>query len=229
MIQSKLSVGSLNRKKGVKAYVLTINSSKGLILLVNLMNGYMRTPKIISLYKLIDWLNIKHSLNIEKKLKDKSSIDSNNWLAGFIDADGHFSVRTTTVSKYPKIECRFELSQTQRDHNNEDTYEFLSLIAKFLSSSVKEIRVNKPKPEYKIRTLNLKANLILVNYLEKYPLYSSKYLDYKDWRKVLTFFENKTHTQLETIKFIIKIKSKMNNGRTEFNLDHLSSFFNIYK
>lgn len=63
----------------------------------------MRTPKINALYRLIDWLNIRFDLDIDKKDKDISNIDSNSWLAGFIDADGHFSVRTTTVSKYPKI------------------------------------------------------------------------------------------------------------------------------
>lgn len=229
IIQSKINHGSISRKKGVNAYVLTINNFEGLILIANLINGYMRTPKINALYKLIDWLNIRFDLNIEKKDKDISNIDSNSWLAGFIDADGHFSVRTTTVSKYPKIECKFELSQRQNDHNNENNYEFLNLIADFLFTTVKEIRVDKPKPEYRVRTISLKGNLILINYIENYPLFSSKYLNYQDWRKVLVFFENKNHTNPESIKTIIEIKSKMNNKRTEFNWDHLGKFYNLYK
>ena len=229
IIQSKINHGSISRKKGVNAYVLTINNFEGLILIANLINGYMRTPKINALYKLIDWLNIRFDLNIEKKDKDISNIDSNSWLAGFIDADGHFSVRTTTVSKYPKIECKFELSQRQNDHNNENNYEFLNLIADFLFTTVKEIRVDKPKPEYRVRTTSLKGNLILINYIENYPLFSSKYLNYQDWRKVLVFFENKNHTNPESIKTIIEIKSKMNNKRTEFNWDHLGKFYNLYK
>ena len=63
----------------------------------------MRTPKIYSLYKLIDWLNNKLNLDMKKRYLDSSSLDSNSWLAGFIDADGHFIVRTTTSSKYPKL------------------------------------------------------------------------------------------------------------------------------
>jgi len=54
IIQSKLNQGSISRKKGVNAYVLTINKLEGIILLVNLINGYMRTPKIYALYRLID-------------------------------------------------------------------------------------------------------------------------------------------------------------------------------
>ena len=227
IIQSRLNYGSISRKKGVNAYILTINDFKGLILITNLINGYMRTPKINVLSKLIDWLNNKFDLKIEKKDKDVSDINSNSWLAGFIDADGHFSVRTTTVSKYPKIECKFELSQKQNDHNNENNYEFLNLIADFLFTTVKQIRMDKPKPEYRVRTMNLKGNLTLVDYLKNNPLFSSKYLNYKDWRKVLVFFESKN--QNKSIKTIIEIKSKMNNKRTEFNWDHLGKFYNLYK
>jgi hypothetical protein len=54
IIQSKLKHGSISRKKGVNAYVLTINNFEGLILITNIINGYMRTPKIHALYKLVD-------------------------------------------------------------------------------------------------------------------------------------------------------------------------------
>jgi hypothetical protein len=189
----------------------------------------MRTPKIHALYKLVDWLNIRFNLKIEKKLKDISNINSNSWLAGFIDADGHFSVRTTTIYNYPKIECKFEISQRQFDHNNMNNWEFLSLIADLLITNVKEIRKSKPKPEYRVRTTSLKGNLILVDYLKIYPLFSSKYLNFNDWRKVLIYFENKKHTNPESIKAIIELKLKMNNNRTEFNWDHLGNFYNLYK
>lgn len=36
---------------------LTINNYNGLILLISMINGNMITPKIYSLYNLIDWLN----------------------------------------------------------------------------------------------------------------------------------------------------------------------------
>jgi hypothetical protein len=54
ILQQKLRHGSLQRKKGVNAYVLTINNFEGLILVANIINGYMRTPKIIALCRLID-------------------------------------------------------------------------------------------------------------------------------------------------------------------------------
>ena len=58
----------------------------------------MRTPKIYALYNLIDWLNLKfEDINIPKKYINNSPLDSNAWLSGFIEADGHFSVRTSTT------------------------------------------------------------------------------------------------------------------------------------
>src|SRR5437868_8006498 len=54
LIQKNLGHGSLSRKKGVNAYILTVNSKEGLLLLVSLINGNMRTPKINALWILID-------------------------------------------------------------------------------------------------------------------------------------------------------------------------------
>jgi hypothetical protein len=34
--------------------------------------------------------------------------------------------------------------------------------------------------EYRVRTSSLNSNLILNDYIEKYPLFSSKYLNYRD-------------------------------------------------
>ena len=88
--------------------------------------------------------------------------------------------------------------------------------------------MDKPNPEYRVRTTSLKGNLILVDYLEKFPLYSSKYLNYKDWNKILKYFEAKLHTNPNIIKEIVTIKAQMNNSRTYFNWDHLENFYNLY-
>ena len=129
----------------------------------------------------------------------------------------------------PKIECKFEVCQRQIDHNKQSNHGFLKLIADFLYTTVKEIRVTRPKPEFRVRTVNLKGNLALVEYLKKYPLFSSKHLNYKDWLKVLNYFNLKEHNTPKSIKAIIEIKSKMNDKRSEFNWDHLAVFYNLHK
>jgi hypothetical protein len=101
-------------------------------------------------------------------------------LSGFIEADGHFSVRTTESGKYPKIECKFEISQGQIDHNNNDNLFFLEKIAKLFESTVKPTRVERPNPQYRVRTTNIKGNLAVIDYLTKYPLFGTKFLDFQD-------------------------------------------------
>jgi hypothetical protein len=77
LIQKELGVGSLSRKKGVDAYILTINSYEGILLVISLINGNMRTPKIHSLNGLIDFLNNTKGTSIEKHPVSIESLDSN--------------------------------------------------------------------------------------------------------------------------------------------------------
>ena len=230
MIQKELKNGSLSRKKGVNAYILTINNFDGLLLLTSLINGNMKTPKIYSLYSLIDWLNIKFKeINIDKKPLNENPLESNAWLSGFIEAEAHFSVKTKSNSKYKysRVECKVELSQKQNDHNGINNLSFLEIIANFLVSSVKTIRLDKSKPEYRVRTINLNSNLILENYLNTFPLFGSKYLDYKDWIKVLDTFKSGKFKHTSNLEEINLIKSNMNDNRTIFTWDHLSKFYNL--
>lgn len=228
IIQKELGFGALTRQKGVNAYRLTINNLEGLLLLVFLLNGKMKTPKIIDLWKLIDWLNLKIiTLNLKKYPINNEHIKNNQWFSGFIDADGHFSIRTTNNNKMTKIVCKFVLVQSQKDHNNNDKIEFLHYIADYLSTTVKLIRNNKPKPEYSVRTVNLTGNLNLKFYLEKNPLFSSKYLDYNDWLKVLYFFEKGRVNHRINIDYAILIKAGINDKRTKFFWDHLQNFYSL--
>jgi hypothetical protein len=95
IVQKELGVGSLSRKKGVNAYILTINSYEGILLVISLINGKMRTPKIYSLNALIDFLNETKGTSIGKYSVSIEPLNSNPWLSGFIEADASFQVRTT--------------------------------------------------------------------------------------------------------------------------------------
>ena len=228
LLQKNLGYGSLIRKKGLNAYVLYINAYKDILNLVSLLNGNMRTPKIYSLYKLIDWLNNKNpNLNLTKHPLNTNSLSNDAWLSGMIESDGHFSVRTTMKGKYPKIECKFELVQRQIDHLGNSNELFLANIAQILKISLKNIRENTPHPQYRLRTTSLETNLILVNYLNEYPLFGSKYLDYNNWKEILTLFNPKFNYSKEYIDKVLILKSEMNDRRTIFTWNHLNKFYNL--
>ena len=71
--------GSINNAPGgQKAYIYTINNMVGLVTLVNLINGLMRTPKVAGLNKLINYLNRKDpSLSLQSMPLDTSPLSSN--------------------------------------------------------------------------------------------------------------------------------------------------------
>lgn len=223
LIQKRLNTGQIYKVKGKNAYYYRVSNLINLIKLINIINGYMRTPKISSLYKLIDYVNNRGNLNILKLPLDNSPLDSNAWLSGFIDSDGSFSVRTSEKSK--RLACSFELVQRQTNLEDYSYLEVLSKLSIFLMSNLKEHKINTKNPQYRVRTTSLNGNLVLVNYLTKYPLFSKKQLDFIDFNKVIDFFVKKEHNQnFEKIK---SIKLSMNDNRTYFNWDHLQNFYII--
>jgi hypothetical protein len=229
LIQKELGHGSISRKKGQNAYIYTVNNLDGLLLLVSLLNGNMKTNKIYALHRLIDWYNQYKSTSFEKKGLNTDSMISNAWLSGFIEADGHFSLRSTESGKYPRIECRFELSHRQRDQNKRDNFFFLEEIALNFGCLVKPIRNDSDNPQYRVRTTNLKGNLGVVNYLTKYPLFGTKFSDYRDWVKVVELFNQGSFDHKLNMDYVKLIKSEMNDNRTIFVWDHLQNFYNLNK
>ena len=227
LIQKELGHGSLSKKKGANAYIYTVNNLEGLILLVSLLNGNMKTNKIEALHRLIDWYNQYRNTTFEKKGFNTDSLTSNAWLSGFIEADGHFSIRSTESGKYPKIECKFELSQRRKDENQRDNFFFLNEIAICFESLVKLIRNDSNNPQYRVRTTNLKGNLAVVDTI--YPLFGTKYSDYKDWVRVVQLFKEKPCNHKANMVYVKSIKSGMSDKRTLFVWDHLQNFYNLNK
>ena len=231
VIQERLGFGSLNRIKGKNAYNYTINSLQGIETVCGLLNGFMRTPKIYDLWKLIDWLNNeKPHLLMVKKEKNNAPLLEDGWLSGFIEADGHFAVRTT-LSQF-KIECKFELVQSVVDHNHRKNYDklpFLKKIGESIYSPVKYIRANKPRKEYRVRTVNLRGNMELERYLWLFPLFGAKFLDFKDWCIVLDLFKKKVNKKRDFYEQTVCIKKRMNQNRKVFQWDHLKGFYHLEK
>lgn len=169
---------------------------------------------------------------IKKLPLKKGSLFDDSWLAGFIDALGYFYIRVYKGSNNPRIGCcRFSISLIQID--GDSNLYFLEAIAEFLLTKVKLVRTKTNYPQGRVEITSLKGGTVLESYLAKFPLYTRKYLDSRDWLKVLGLLkqgEYKNQTQggnafsgnkPEVIEKILSIKSKMNDKRTQFNWDHL--------
>lgn len=134
--------GRLRFKNKENAIVWTVNKHKELINLISIMNGFLRTPKIIKFNDLIMWLNERYHYNIPVNLVDISSLNNNSWLAGFIDADGGFKVRytekridnkTNKVLTKGRIEVRFSLEQRKFLDFDDNETTFKPIMLKILS------------------------------------------------------------------------------------------------
>lgn len=99
-------------------------------MIINQINGYLRTPKIDQFNKLVTWINNNSNNNLTINETDTSSIIVDNltinetdtssilknaWLSGFIDASGCFSIniRKKTIDGKGKdrIEARVRIEQ----------------------------------------------------------------------------------------------------------------------
>ena len=217
--------GNIRFKKDNSAYVLTLGSISDLTNIIDLMNGYIRGPKIEHFQALIHWMNHNKGYSFILKPRDNSDLLQNAWLSGFIDGDGSFDIRVSQV-KYgalkDRVSARFRLEQQQIDpKSNLSNFEFFSLISTSLLTRLTKSKHNGDKEYFLISLSSQKARVNLVNYLDRFPLFTSKLLNYKDWRECHFLINNKEHLTERGKNIALLHKSKMNTKRTYYNWDHL--------
>lgn len=234
--------GWIRFKKKENAVVWTITAQNDLYNLILLLNGHLRSPKIDKFNCLIDYLNsifpnkqlIKHSI-------DNSELLSNSWLAGFIDADGGFKIRYTQeginsltgrktkerIAVSLKIEQRkfYSVSESlisnQGEILNEVPFEDLMRhIANFLTVNL-NTSIHQKKEYWCVELGSFKRICVIVDYLEKYPLLTSKRNDYEAFKKAYILIKNQEHLTISGKQTILELKNSMNRKRTVFNWDHL--------
>lgn len=230
-LSDKLGYGDIVEDKGAKNSILwTVNTENGLIDLIDRLNGNMRTPKIHRLYKLIDWFNdeLGPDTQLLKKEIDKSPIESNSWLSGMSDADSNFNIIISNLKNDNyRINRQWRFEFSQKTYFGPDQSYWGLQIAGFLKTNlltrVQTINKNGEEKLYSsfiVVAHSEESKNILETYLNKYPLFSTKYLDFKDWESCGRILKEKNNkTIYEKVKYI---KSCMNNQRTQFKWDHLN-------
>lgn len=233
-------VGKVYKRENQGCVIWHIQNKQDVIKMINLINGYMRTPKIEALHRAINWYNKSYNLNIELLGLDLSPIDSNSWLAGFSEGDANFSINLTDRKKKglvttKRVQCFFRIELRQNYHREASIeqggtsyFKILTDIARYLDvnlySRSREVK-DKIFYSYMVVSHNMNSHLKVIEYFDRYPLYSSKYLAYKDWKSLLEqikIWEGKPLTK-ENISDIQKIKDQFNKNRTLFDFSHLDS------
>ena len=243
-LASKLSLvtktGEIYKKKDAGHVLWQIQSKKDVIKMINIINGFMRTPKIEALHRAINWFNEFENSNIDCLGLDTSPIDSNAWLAGFSDADANFSIslinrkkRGVITTKRVQTFFRIELRQTYHrsvsaEQGGASYFPILSKIASYFEVSLlSRTRELNDKNFYAFIVIahSKASHEKVINYFERFPLYSSKYLAYKDWSYVVNQSELRAGRVLtdKEIFEVEKIKAQFNSKRKIFDFSHLEN------
>jgi len=164
---------------------LLIKSKPSVLRVIYLINGYMRTPKIEALHRMIQWYNFKYNYNINLLCLDKSPLNNNSWLSGYIDADGSFYLNWLYDKKGRATSLQYYMRVSQRQHYHRSSLvgisylNIMSRIATFLSVNLRSrhrIRKNNfQEYSYEVRSGNYISNYIILSYLLKFPLFSYQY------------------------------------------------------
>lgn len=241
-IQEGLKGGTMVHYKNSNYLDLLFQDLNSVRKIAVLLNGRMRTPKIEALHRLIDWLNAKDALVQKSKISklglDSSSLGDNPWLAGFLEADGNFycgfELNSEGIAKVVKSYMRVTQKQLYKANSQIPTeinsnLLIMEKIREFLDvkavSEIKRVKKDYTELSYEVRTTKISSFNLLINYLSRYPLFSSKQLDFLVSCEIHRIRLSKQYKTSEGTSKLICLKNSMNTKRTQFNWDSLNSFY----
>lgn len=157
-------------------------------------------------------------------------------MAGFSDADAGFAITVydrkkngvflrTSVQTVFRIEVKQNYSrEVSQDIGGASYFNILTEITNFLTVNLyTRTRKKEDKVFYAFMAIahNSRSHEIVRKYFDRFPLYSSKYLSYKDWCLVQDL--NKGSLTKEKLDKIKIIKNNFNNKKKQYNFSHLDS------
>jgi hypothetical protein len=206
-LKKRIGYGNVYKIKEKKAVRYICKHTKGLVYILTLING-----KLVSKYKYQQLVFHKYSedfnINILPPLK-KLSLD-NYWLAGFTQADGCFHI-SVVKSKTHKTgySVRLEFSIKQNDE----------LPLRLLYNLIGMGNISQYSSGiWCYKSSGFKTASILINYFDKFPVFSRKYVDYIKFRKVYIKITEGKHLESKGVEKIISISTK---GSSETSMQEI--------
>lgn len=200
-LKEKLVYANVRKVKNKNAYLLVVSSKKGILKVLNLINGKLRLEhrfnqvinNIINNDKYKD-INLDFSMN-------NTNDFSNHWLAGFTDADGSFQIKVINRStrSRPEIRLNYQIDQ-KKDY-------ILEMIKSFIGGNV---GYRKSQNTYYYGSTSFGSAKNVIQYFDNYHLQSRKHINYLRWRKVYLLIHDKEHLNEKGLSKILIIKSIIN-------------------
>lgn len=200
-LKEKLGYGNVKKVKDKNAYLLIISNKEGMLQVINLINGKLRTKhrfdqvvnNVLNHTKYTDQ-NIHFTLDSSKNL-------DNHWLAGFSDADASFQIKIIKRITRNKPEIRLNYQIDQKSDL------LLNMIKEYLGGN---IGYRKSQDTYYYGSTNFGSAKKVIEYFDQYNLQSRKHVSYLRWRKVYRLIQDKEHLTEKGLSKILKIKSLIN-------------------
>jgi len=207
-----LGFGSVKKFKDKNAFILFINTQKGLERVIDLINGKIRTDNIFNQIS-NNILNHNNYFELKKRLSLKLNTNKdlkNHWLVGFSDAQANFQIKVVDCNNRVEIKLNFKIDQIKDN--------LLLLIKDFLGGNIKYIN-----DSYSYESSNFGSAKNVINYFDKFHLLTSKHINFLKWRKSYLIIQKRDHLNKDGIEKIIKFKNTMNNHSASTALLFLTS------
>ena len=133
-----------------------------------------------------------------------------NWITGFSDGESTFGVHVSKSKTHKlgfSVRVWFAISQDERDLKIlEALKNYFQIGFIFKDSGDRKVWV------YKISSYE-DINQKIIPFFDQYPLLTTKYANYNDFKTVVTMMVNKEHLTQEGLNKIVKISQGMNTKR----------------
>jgi len=147
--------------------------------------------------------------NVNRVFSSKASRVINldpNWLTGFSDAEGCFSVIITKrPNKTWRVIVSFEINLHTKD------IAILHLIKEYLGVGLVSSRLNKTISVFRVTNIEDLIKVIIPHFT-KYPLITDKYCDFLLWSKVVQLISIKQHLTSTGFNTILTHYASINRG-----------------
>lgn len=146
---------------------------------------------------------------INKVLKKNFSLNVDklhpNWVTGFVDAEGCFSIVIEKPNSLTKVKASFEINLHEKDQD------ILNKIKSFFGVGAVYHRPDRKLSVYRVTKINYIKDVIIPHFTN-YPLISKKRVDFLLWSEVIKLILNKDHLTLEGFLKILSYYASINRG-----------------
>lgn len=199
-VKKTLGYGHVNKVKDKNAYLFVVSNKDGIIKVLNLINGKLRTINKFNQVKNNILIYPKYlEENLEFFINETNNFD-NHWIAGFSDADASFQIKIIHKKDRLKPEIRLNFQIDQKDN-------FVLLLMKELFGG--NIGYRKSQDTFYYGSTSFGSAKKVIKYFDTFNLQSSKHINYLKWRKAYLLVQNKKHLTELGIKKITELKISM--------------------